>query len=249
MAVLKLLLIRHAESLGNRAGCMEGWQSTGLSSQGWQQAHTLGRRLAQENWHPTHVYCSPLRRASQTLVGMAAGWGSQGHFVPETLGTEAGELEAVQAVLAQTLAVPLVWSENLREYQNGIFQGLTWADACQQYPDLCHQLETSLDWVPIPGAESLAAGRRRARRFVENVLDRHANGDRLWIITHHWMLQQVLAILLGCDRTWGFTVPHTALFELWLDRDRWAMPGAHRWNSELWQIKRFNDCQHSNGSL
>ena len=45
--------------------------------------------------------------------------------------------------------------------------------------------------------------------------------------------------------TFVLTIPATAVFEFWLDRDRWCERNDDdRWNSELWQIKRFNDSQH-----
>lgn len=234
MATLKLLLLRHAESIGNQCGQMEGWSPNPLSPLGQQQAACLGQYLRDHSWPPTHLYCSPLRRAAETLalVGQQWGWPT----------TQADPL---------TLSppVPLVWSDDLKEYQNGILQGLTWAEAEAAHPALCQQLMASADWLPIPGAESLVAGRARAARLARRLLVQHQNGDRLWIVAHQWILQQLLAVLLGCDRTWGVAMPPTALFELWLDRQRWPADNPNRWNSELWQIKRFSDCQHLDRSL
>ncbi|PSN19734.1 histidine phosphatase family protein [filamentous cyanobacterium CCP5] len=227
--MLKLLLIRHAESLGNLEGRMEGQSSTGLSERGMQQAHQLGRHLAATDWQPTAIYCSPLLRATQTLTAMGS-----------TLGWQLDRQ-------ANPLPVPVTWDPNLREYANGCFQGLTWIEAQQQYPQLCQQLETSLDWLPIPGAETLEAGRSRATEFWQQVLETHQTSDRLWIISHQWLLQQLLSVILGCDRTWAVAMGHTACFEIWLDRDRWCQADHNRWNSELWQLRRFNDCKHLQG--
>lgn len=223
MSYLKLLLIRHGQSQGNQAGRMEGWSSTGLTDHGEAQAQGLGQRLATEGWYPTHIYCSPLRRATATLGAMAMGcWG--------------------------TAAAPVtpVYHDDLRENHQGILTGLTWAEAQARYPDLCQRLETSLDWVPVPQAETLQAGRQRAQRFVADMLHNHRNGDRLWVISHQWILQHLLACLLGCDRTWGLALGHTSMTELWLDRDRWFDTAPNqRLNTELWRIQRFNDQAHS----
>lgn len=227
---------------------MEGWQSSPLTEKGRQQASALGKSLLTTHWLPTHIYCSPLVRAAETLWELAAefGWVAQ---TPELANDLAVDDVQKQKLLQTDLPVPLIWSSDLKEYQNGIFQGLTWSEAQSRYPDLCHQLETSSDWLPIPQAESLTAGRARAVQFVEALLAKHVNGDRIWVISHHWMLQQILSGLLGCDRTWGFPIAHTGLFELWLDQQRWRAGDLNLWNSELWQIKRFNDCQHLQGSL
>lgn len=229
--MLKLLLVRHGQSQGNTEGRMEGWHSTALTPLGEEQAYRLGQHLAAMHWRPTQIYCSPLLRATATLAAMQAGWAAHGS-------------ENIAADRLNSWPPTLLW-EDLRENRQGIFTGLTWAEAKQRYPDLCHTLETSLDWHPIPQAETLAEGQQRARRFVNHLLSHHGNGDRLWVISHSWILQHIIAQILGCDRAWGIPIHNTACFEFWLDCSRWQSPNpTHRLNTELWQIKRFNDCQH-----
>jgi 2,3-bisphosphoglycerate-dependent phosphoglycerate mutase len=133
--------------------------------------------------------------------------------------------------------------DDLKENNQGIFTGLTWAEAKQRYPQLCHTLETSLDWHPIPQAETLVEGQQRAQQFVNHLLNHHQNGDRLWVVSHYWILQHIVAQILGSERAWGIPIHNTGVFEFWLDRDRWFNPD-HRLNTELWQIKRFNDYRH-----
>ena len=245
MNVLKLLLLRHAQSIGNTEGRMEGTRSTGLTPTGRQQSLAMGRHLATTGWHPTHLYCSPLERATATLHHLRQGFG------------EICDQDAPSARPA--IAHPTGWAlptnaktlDDLKEYNAGIFTGLTWAEASAQYPVLCHQLETSLDWQPIPQAETLTEGSTRAQRVVDRLLS-HRNGDRILVVSHQWILQQIIARLLGCDsrsdpfrnRSWGLPMANTACFEFWLDRDRWDDPGPNRLNTELWRIKRFNDTSH-----
>ncbi|MEL7521578.1 MAG: phosphoglycerate mutase family protein [Cyanobacteria bacterium J06553_1] len=69
LTYLKVLLMRHAQSVGNVKKLMEGQSSTALSPEGYGQAHRLSDALIQAghpSQHPTHVYSSPLLRASQT---------------------------------------------------------------------------------------------------------------------------------------------------------------------------------------
>ncbi|WP_017299701.1 histidine phosphatase family protein [Nodosilinea nodulosa] len=243
MAVLKLLLVRHGQSVGNGEGRMEGVSSTGLTPLGARQSLRLGRHLAAADWYPTHIYCSPLRRATATLAWLLRGLADPA--CPEPLAELPDGAPApgpTVAIGGRTVAVTL--RDDLKEYDAGIFTGLTWAEARDRHPDLCEQLETSLDWQPIPGAETLEQGQARARAAVNHLLDRHGNGDRVLVISHHWMLQQMIAGLLGCDRAWGLPMANSARFEFWLDRDRWPQTGPNRLNTELWQIKRFNDCDH-----
>lgn len=237
MAVLKLLLVRHGQSVGNTENRMEGCSSTGLTPLGVEQSQRLGQHLATTNWHPTHLYCSPLARSTATLAEIVK------ELREEPLPGVNGLNSAPHAAIANTpKAVTLL--DDLKEYDAGIFTGLTWAEARDRHPDLCHQLETNLDWQPIPQAETLEQGHNRAQRVVDGLIDRHRNGDRVLVIGHHWILQHVIAGLMGCDRAWGLPMANTALFEFWLDRDRWSQPGPNRLNSELWRIKQFNATPH-----
>jgi 2,3-bisphosphoglycerate-dependent phosphoglycerate mutase len=224
MAPLKLVFIRHAESTGNLQRKMQGHGAFELSPQGWRQVDQLIQRLMVEFEPPTHFYASPLRRAAQTAEAIATALGTSFNLGSDSL--------------------PIQWTEAIAEFQTGIFEGLTWAEAKQRYPDLCNRLEQTTEWIPIPNAESLQDGRDRAQSFIRTLLERHQPGDRLWIVTHSWILQQLVSVLLGSDRTWGFEVGYTALFEFWLEPGYWACGDQNRWNTELWKIWRFNDQAH-----
>ncbi len=204
---------------------MQGQADFELSFTGQQQAKKLAKRLLAEDWCPDHIYSSPLKRARQTAQVLI----------------NAFEPVAVASVGTTT---QLESAEELKELHNGVFQGLTWQEAQTAYPNLCRELETSLEVLPIPGAEPLNEVRDRARIFVQRLLQRHRNSDRVWIVTHGGILQFLVAELLGCDRTWGLSIRSTALFEFWLDCSRWHLNDQNRWNTALWQIRRFNDAQH-----
>jgi len=222
---MQLLFVRHAESTGNQAQRMQGQADFELSLTGQQQAEKLAKRLFAEGWCPDHIYSSPLKRAQQTAQVL---------------------IKAFEPLAVASVGTPtqLEFAEELKELHNGVFQGLTWQEARTAHPDLCRELETSLDVLPIPGAEPLNEVRDRARAFVQRLLQRHRNRDRVWIITHGGILQFLVAELLGCDRTWGLSIRSTALFEFWLDCSRWPLNDQNRWNTALWQIRRFNDTQH-----
>jgi len=210
---MKLLLIRHAQSLGNVDRRIQGRQDQDLSDQGRLQAQTLGTSLAVNLWQPSHLYSSPLKRAVQTAQSLLAALPSQ---------------------------PPIHYTQALQELSNGILDGLTWQEAQAQYPQLCQALMASAEWIPIPGAESLQAARDRAQDFLQTLLHSHSNQDQVWIVSHGGFLQYLVAAILGSDRVWGLSIPPTALFEFWLDLDRWSLTGQNRWNPTLWQIRRFN---------
>ena len=247
MEPLKLLLIRHAQSIGNQQRRMQGQGDFELSAEGRTQAERLARRFISEARHPAHVYSSPLKRAAQTTEILLT------HLLAKPLPTVVSDLvddeeEADSIDPVSAAEIPIEYAADLQEFQNGIFQGLTWAEARSLYPDLCSTLESSPDWIQIPGAESLKAARARAHRFVGMLLDRHKNGEQIWIITHSWILQHLIAELMGCDRSWRIHARNTAIFEFWIDRSRWHRTDQNRFNTDLWQIRRFNDCRHLTSS-
>ncbi len=70
---MRLLLIRHAESVGNAEGRFQGRADYPLSARGLEQAARLARRLAAEP--PDALYASPLSRAHHTAEHIAAACG------------------------------------------------------------------------------------------------------------------------------------------------------------------------------
>jgi broad specificity phosphatase PhoE len=249
MEPLKLLFIRHAQSTGNQQRRMQGHGDFELSAEGKIQAEKLAKRLLTEFCHPAFVYSSPLRRAAQTAEILLAHVPA---LLPVTASVAMSDLvngkmtSPVDGLGAKPKlgSIAVEYAGELQEFQNGVFQGLTWLEAKARYPDLCSRLEASPDWIQIPGAESLRAARARAHRFIHTLLERHENGQQIWIVTHSWILQHLIAELLGCDRSWRIHAHNTALFEFWIDRSRWQKNDQNRLNTDLWQIRRFNDDRH-----
>ncbi len=212
-AYLKLLLIRHAQSLGNAAGMMEGQGSTALSAIGRSQSQRLAAYLGQHYPCPEGLYSSPLQRAIETAQPLASVW-----------------------------SCPLGVESSLQEMHQGIFQGLTWAEAQQRYPQLCQRLLSSLDYLPVPGAETQAAAYRRALAWLQVLWQRHGSGGRVVMISHGGFMQQLIRAIMGCDRTWKVAIGHTALFEFWLKQPQ--SDDLARYNPECWQLRCFNSCPH-----
>ncbi|MFQ3616197.1 MAG: histidine phosphatase family protein [Cyanobacteriota bacterium] len=225
------MFIRHAESVGNVERRMQGHADYDLTDRGRQQARQLAERLWKKGHPPSKIYSSPLKRAAQTAEILLQAGSALAQITSHSPAERPSNIEYV---------------EELLEFQNGIFKGLTWEEARERYPEFCETLEASPDWIPAPGAETLQDGRDRAQRFIQRLLAQHHNGETLWIVTHGWILQHLIAAMLGSDRTWHVSIKNTAVFEFWLERSRWALPpdNPNRWNSDLWQIRRFNDTTH-----
>lgn len=62
---MKLIIVRHAETIENKRKLMQGQIQGNLSRKGKQQAKKLAKRLAKEKIDL--IYCSDLRRCKQTI--------------------------------------------------------------------------------------------------------------------------------------------------------------------------------------
>ena len=67
---LRLLLLRHGETAWNRERRYQGWTDTPLSAEGLLQAEAAARELKEHAF--AAVYASPLQRARDTAVAIAA---------------------------------------------------------------------------------------------------------------------------------------------------------------------------------
>ena len=67
---LRLILLRHGETVWNRERRYQGWQDVALSAEGRRQAEAAARTLLAEA--PAAVYTSPLGRARETAEIIAA---------------------------------------------------------------------------------------------------------------------------------------------------------------------------------
>ncbi|KRL63137.1 2,3-bisphosphoglycerate-dependent phosphoglycerate mutase [Lactobacillus psittaci] len=65
--MVKLVLVRHGESIANAENIFTGWNDIGLSKRGIEEAKRAGELIKQvENFNPTHIHTSLLSRAIET---------------------------------------------------------------------------------------------------------------------------------------------------------------------------------------
>ena len=70
--MLKLVLVRHGESIWNKENKFTGWTDVGLSDEGIEYAKQAGKILYNEGFDFDIVYTSALKRAIDTLNYMMA---------------------------------------------------------------------------------------------------------------------------------------------------------------------------------
>lgn len=168
---MRLLLIRHGQSIANAEARIQGQFDSPLNEQGRQQARALARRLRQEKWPVTAIYASDLSRAAETV-----------------------------RIVAAELELPVTLDPRLREYDAGVLNGLTWAEVEARYPDLWQEFQRGGKWVSIPGEEGNEAFRARLAAALEAIQTRHEGEGTVAVVSHGASLGMILLYLLGLER-------------------------------------------------
>ncbi|WP_368883455.1 2,3-diphosphoglycerate-dependent phosphoglycerate mutase [Proteus mirabilis] len=195
MAVTKLVLVRHGESVWNKENRFTGWTDVELSDKGRNEAQEAGKLLKAEGFTFDYAYTSVLKRAIHTLWNI------------------------LDEVDQQWLPVEKSWKLNERHY--GALQGLNKAETAEKYgdeqvkqwrrgfavtpPELTKDDErfpgkdpryASLTEAELPLTESLALTIDRVTPYWEEVIKpRVASGDKVIIAAHGNSLRALVKYL------------------------------------------------------
>ena len=125
--------------------------------------------------------------------------------------------------------VPLTFTEELREYSKGVFEGLTEAEYREAYPELYEpSMENNLDFAP-PNGETIRETSSRLAGIVQRVKSAHLD-ENVLIVGHGGSLRAGIVSLLdlpleanwkfamhNCSLTVIYTYPDNAVMHLYND--------------------------------
>jgi probable phosphoglycerate mutase len=166
---------------------------------------------------------------------------SQAHAVARRLSAESftalysSDLERARRtaeIIADECGHTIITDRRLRERHMGIFQGLTWDEIADKYPDELQRYRTSgVDYV-VPQGESARQRLQRSVACLEELAHRHG-GQTVAVITHG-------GILSGLFR-WTLGIPLKAprSFKLWN-----ASLNVFYYNDSGWLLGTWGDCSH-----
>ncbi len=191
---MRILLIRHGESVGNAEGRAQGLNDAPLTEQGHAQAMVLAHRLQRE-FDVCAVYASPLQRAMQTA-----------------------------AHVSRLCGRPVSVCQDLREYDCGAITGLTLEEVGCKFPELVRSWASSDDWPPIPGEEGREAFLGRVVAAMADIVAGHQPEDTIVVVAHGGTCSAYLSGLLGLDyrkrQPWVFDNASLSSIELADSRPR-----------------------------
>jgi broad specificity phosphatase PhoE len=168
MGGMKLLLVRHGQSIANAEGRLQGQFDSPLSDLGRGQARALAERLVREEQAVSALYASDLRRAAETAQ-----------------------------ILAGYLAAPVTLDARLREYDWGVFSGLTWGEIRSRHPAIWQRWQAGEGRISIPEEEGHEPFTRRVTAAWADMQAGHQDEEVVLVVAHGGSLGTMLALLLG----------------------------------------------------
>ena len=197
---MKLLLIRHGESEADLLDVHEGRADFPLTERGRRQAQSMAAAVAKRETI-TKIYASTLTRAKETAM-----------------------------FLSSAAGIPVIFDEDLMEFNNGLLAGLSRKEADEKYPMIP---DLPVDQA-VYGMESMLAFRQRAERALNRIMTENNSDDTVAVVSHGGMINQLYHALLGLPVESGFFF-------------RTGDTGVHTWlltdNGKF--VVCANDCSHT----
>ncbi len=156
-----ILLIRHGESEADILNVHEGRADFELTERGHRQAEAMAAYVT-EHYSITRLYASPLKRAAQTAEH-----------------------------LAKKTKLPIIFEQDLMEFNNGLLAGLSREEADRLYPEVKN---LPIDQA-VYGQESKVEFRSRAVKALGRILSKNDPDAVIAVITHGGMINQLYGAL------------------------------------------------------
>jgi len=166
---MELLVIRHGQSEADLIGRHEGRADFPLTPLGLQQAEQMAEWV-QAHLRPDVIFSSPLKRAAKTAE-----------------------------ILAGKTNLPVLYCDELMEYNNGLLAGLTFEEGSERYP----RPDVKLPHESYYEQETQIAFRARAETILSRLIHENAGICRMAIVSHGSMInmlfQSFLVLPMNCE--------------------------------------------------
>jgi probable phosphoglycerate mutase len=147
--------------------------------------------------------------------------------------SDLGRAHETAQEIAEVTGIPVVPTEGLRERSFGIFEGKTFDEIHQTWPEHAQNWRKRIpDWQPPEGGESLMELRARVQRTMVELAAKHP-GEQIVVVAHGGVLDTLYRIATGQEvnspRTWE--LPNGAINRL-------------LWTPQGFTLVGWSDTQH-----
>lgn len=156
-----------------------------------------------------------------------------GERISAVYSSDLGRAHQTAASISETTGIPVIRTQGLRERRFGIFEGMTFQEIQDTWPEHAQNWRRRIpEWQPPEGGESLIELRERVHRTMVELAARHP-GEQIVIVAHGGVLDALYRIATGQDvnspRTWE--LPNGAINRL-------------LWTPEGFTLVGWSDTQH-----
>lgn len=165
--ITKFILLRHGETDANKAHLLQGWfNEYGLNENGRAQASYAAEYL--KDFHIDAAYCSDLIRA----------------------------VETTEIVLKHHPCVALNRTQELREWNCGIYDGTDQNMLAKEHPEVLKVFSSEAGNLPMPNGEDRMGFQKRIEDFFNRIALENV-GKSILICTHGGTLQRIFRMAAG----------------------------------------------------
>ncbi|MBD3190467.1 MAG: hypothetical protein GF308_07475 [Candidatus Heimdallarchaeota archaeon] len=165
---LKIVLIRHGESIANKERIIQGHKDYPLTERGEKQAKELAEKMVKENFTCSAIYSSDLTRAKKTA-----------EIIAEVLDCK-----------------KIIYDERLREMNLGNRQGKKNEALTEEENKLTERIWEEHDLKFPGGGESVNEMKARVKAAFEEIIQNHTEKETAVIVGHGGSLYHILHHIL-----------------------------------------------------
>lgn len=161
------------------------------------------------------------------------GWALASEAISAVYSSDLGRAHETARCISERLGVQVVAHQGLRERRFGMFEGRTFEEIQNHWPDHAFNWRKRIpEWQPPEGGESLLQLRERVGRTVQDLAARHP-GEQIVVVCHGGVLDTLYRIATGQEvnspRTWQ--LPNGAINRL-------------LWTPQGFTLVGWSDTQH-----
>ncbi|WP_088067211.1 histidine phosphatase family protein [Gottfriedia luciferensis] len=166
---MRIFLIRHTESIGNKQQVYAGMTDYELTENGLNQMKNVVAQFSKiiDRTSSYHLYSSPLSRC--TLLS-----------------------DEIEAIIEKSKMI----DNRLRETNFGLFEGKSYVELVNEFPEIIDAWNEDLIHYQIPNGESLFQCSERVNEFCNEIILK--NEDSI-IVSHGGIIKLLLLSILGLD--------------------------------------------------
>ncbi|HUT81492.1 MAG TPA: histidine phosphatase family protein [Candidatus Bathyarchaeia archaeon] len=174
--MIRILLVRHGQSEGNKIGVLQGHSDYPLSEEGIKQAKELGKKLLRDKESFNAIYSSDLSRAAETA----------------------------RIIALETNFEDIHLDDRLREFNLGIFEGKYTQFMTEEENEFLSSCWKDTA-KRIPEGENVDEMVKRIKEAFNEIVEKHNQNETVIIVAHGGTLFHIMQTILGFklkDRDW-----------------------------------------------